>query len=405
MSSSQKILAVVLLTGAVALGWWLGRGPQAPVPASSAGSKAPAGDVLYWYDPMRPEVKFDKPGPSPFMDMALVPKYGASADDSGVSINPRTAQNLGVRTTVAKEATLTPRVTATGSIAVDERRINQVVARATGFIESLGVRATGEPVQRGQRLAGLYSPELLAAQEEYLLAVRIDDQPVIAAARRRLELLGVSAAQLDRIRRADAAERQVDVLAPIDGVVTELLVREGAAVNGGMPLMTLADLSRVWIVAEVPQSQGAWLAPGQAAQVTLPAAGQAPVEGQLDYVYPEVSPTTRTLRVRIAVANDTLTLRPGLSVRVDLLGTPRSALLVPSAALIRSGERSAVILAEGEGQFRPVAVVAGLEQGEQTEIIRGLKAGDAVVTSGQFLIDSEANLRGALDRLLPGDSR
>ncbi len=404
MGAGQKIVGGVVLLGAAALlGWWVGRGPQVQTGAPAAAS--PAADVLYWYDPMRPEVKFDKPGPSPFMNMALVPKYRASDDRGGVSISPRVTQNLGVRIATAKQGTFTPRVSVTGTIAVDERRIAVVATRASGWIEALDVRATGDRVQRGQRVAGLYSPDLLAAQEEYLLAVRGSDRPVIPAARRRLELLGVSTAQLDRILRVGTVERQVDVLAPTSGVVTELLVREGAAVTGGMPLMTLADLSTVWVIAEVPQSQGAWLEPGQMTDVQLPNAGQTSISGRVEYVYPEISPVTRTMRVRLVVANDQRTLRPGTSVRVNVQGVPRAALLVPSEALIRSGERTAVILAEGQGQFRPVAVTVGSEEGDQTEIVNGLTPGDQVVVSGQFLIDSEANLRGALDRLLPGASR
>jgi Cu(I)/Ag(I) efflux system membrane fusion protein len=172
-----------------------------------------------------------------------------------------------------------------------------------------------------------------------------------------------------------------------------------------MPVMTLADLSRVWVIAAVPEAQGAWLQAGDSVEVAVAVPGSAPLTGQLDYLYPELSAETRTLRARIVLPNDALVLRPGMAVRVTIRGEGRSALVVPTAALIRSGERTAVLLAEGDGQFRPVAVLAGAEQGEQTEIRSGLKAGDTVVVSGQFLIDSEASLRGALDRLLPGEGR
>ena len=187
------------------------------------------------------------------------------------------------------------------------------------------------------------------------------------------------------------------------GVVTELLVREGASVAAGMPLVNLADLTRVWVIAAVPEAQGAWLQAGQSAEVTLASAGSAPIKGRVDYVYPALAAETRTTRVRILVQNDRLALRPGMSARVTIQGESRTSLVIPTEALIRSGERTAVILADDEGRFQPVAVTAGLEQGEQTEIRSGLKAGDRVVVSGQFLLDSEANLRGALDRLMPGD--
>jgi Cu(I)/Ag(I) efflux system membrane fusion protein len=402
MSTRVNVLAGVLLLGVgVAIGWWLSHTPVQDDAAASA--KGAVGDVLYWYDPMRPEVKFDKPGPSPFMDMALVPKNRASAEDGGIAISPRVSQNLGVRTMLVTEAAVAPQVTVTGLVAVDERRLAVVTSRAAGWIEKLDVRAAGDSVTRGQRLAALYSPELLAAQEEFLLAIRSGDQLLIPAARRRLELLGVTREQLDRIARRGAPDRHIGIVAPIGGVVTELLVREGASVAAGMPIANLADLSRVWVISAVPEAQGAWLKAGQSAEITLASPGSAPIRGRVDYVYPELSMETRTTRVRILVQNDALGLRPGMSARVTIEGEPRTALAVPTEALIRSGERTAIILAEGEGQFRPVAVTTGLEQGEQTEIRSGLKAGDRVVVSGQFLIDSEASLRGALDRLLPGE--
>ncbi len=402
MSTRVNVLSGVLLLGVgVTIGWWLNRTPVQDNAAASA--KGAVGDVLYWYDPMRPEVKFDQPGPSPFMDMALVPKYRASAADGGIAINPRVSQNLGVRTMLVTEAAVAPQVTVTGLVAVDERRLAVVTSRAAGWIEKLDVRAAGDPVQRGQRLAALYSPDLLAAQEELLLAFGTGDQDLIPAARRRLELLGVTSAQLDRIVRRGVPDRQIDIVAPIAGVVTELLVREGASVAAGMPIANLADLSRVWVIAAVPEAQGAWLQAGQSAEITLASPGSVPIRGRVDYLYPELSVETRTTRVRILVQNNELALRPGMSARVTIQGGPRTALVIPSEALIRSGERTAIILAVGEGQFRPVAVTAGLEQGERTEIRSGLKAGDRVVVSGQFLIDSEASLRGALDRLLPDE--
>ncbi len=402
MSTRVNMLAGVVLLGAgISIGWWLNRDPAQSTPADAAASSA--GAVLYWYDPMRPEVQFDKPGPSPFMDMALVPKYGASVDAGGIAINPRMAQNLGVRTTLVVEASLAPSVTVTGTVVVDERRLAVVTTRAAGWIERLDVRAAGDPVTRGQRLGALYSPDVLAAQEEFLLGLRSGDQLLIPAARRRLELLGVTSGQLDRIARRGVPDRQIEIVAPMSGVVTELLVREGASVATGMPIVNLADLSRVWVLAAVPEAQSGWLQAGQSAEVTLASPDSAPIKGRVDYLYPEVSAESRTTRVRIVVQNDSQALRPGMSARVTIQGALRTALVVPTEALIRSGERTAVILAEGEGQFRPVAVTAGLEQGEQTEIRNGLKAGDRVVVSGQFLIDSEANLRGALDRLLPGE--
>jgi Cu(I)/Ag(I) efflux system membrane fusion protein len=389
---------VMLAAAGFTTGWLLERRPGAP----AAAAKPPAGDVLYWYDPMRPEVHFDKPGRSPFMEMELVPKYRDASESGGISISPQVTQNLGVRTAPAMVASLAPRVTVTGTVAIDDRRTTVIATRAAGWIEQLEVRAVGDPVVAGQRLAALYSPELLAAQEEYLLALRSDDTALIPAARRRLELLGVTAAQVARVAARGSAERLIDITAPSGGVVTDLAVRPGSALSAGAPIASIADLSRVWVLAEVPESQGAWLQAGQLAAVELAGAGRQEIEGRIDYLYPQLSAATRTVRLRITLSNEALTLRPGMTTRVTVQGPSRDALLVPTEALIRSGERTALIVAEGDGNFRPVAVVAGVEQGERTEIVSGIQAGERVVVSGQFLIDSEANLRTALDRLLPG---
>lgn len=216
-------VAALAIALAVAGAWWLGantgREPAAPPPAAAED------DVLYWYDPMRPEVHFDAPGRSPFMEMDLVAKRRTEDnDDGGVTISPRVVQNLGVRTAAAGVATIAPAATVTGTVAVDERRIAVVSARADGWIERLDVRSTGVAVVRGQVLAGMYSPRILAAQEEYLLAARAGDATLADAARRRLVLLGMGAAQLARIDGA-AAERRLDVVAPIGGIVTALDVR------------------------------------------------------------------------------------------------------------------------------------------------------------------------------------
>jgi Cu(I)/Ag(I) efflux system membrane fusion protein len=397
---TMAVAGVILTAAGFTTGWLLGHRPAAP----AAAVPPAAGEVLYWYDPMRPEVHFDKPGRSPFMEMDLVAKYRDAGDAGGVSISPRVAQNLGVRTAPAKAASLAPRVTVTGTVAVDDRRTTVIATRAAGWLEQLEVRAVGDPVVAGQRLAGLYSPELLVAQEEYLLALRSDDTALIPAARRRLELLGVTAAQVARVAARGSAERLIDITAPSGGVVTDLAVRPGSALSAGAPIASIADLARVWVLAEVPESQGAWLSAGQRVAVELAGPGRQEIEGRIDYLYPQLSAATRTVRLRITLSNEGLTLRPGMTTRVTVQGPPRDALLVPTEALIRSGERTALIVADGEGNFHPVAVVAGAEQGEHTEIVSGVRVGERVVVSGQFLIDSEANLRTAFDRLLPGAS-
>ncbi len=401
MSTRIRFITVIVIFAALAaLVWWWSHHASGISPVNQS---ATTENVLYWYDPMRPEVHFDKSGQSPFMDMALVPKLRDSAEGDSVTISPRMSQNLGLRTAPATEAIMVPQITVTGTISVDDRRRAVVATRAAGWIETLDVRAAGDLVRSGQRLAGLYSPDILAAQEEYLLAIRSDDATLIPVARRRLELLGVATAQIDRITRRSAAEREVDIIAPMSGVITDLLVREGAAVASGTTVMGFADLSEVWVIAEVPESQGPWLKAGQTAEIASAGAGDKSISGYIDYLYPELAATTRTIRARVILSNADNSLRPGMAVLVKLKGESRKTLVVPTEALIRSGERTAVILAEAGGYFRPANVIAGVEQDEQTQILSGLRAGDLVVVSGQFLIDSEANLRGALDRLQQGE--
>lgn len=360
-------------------------------------------EVLYWYDPMKPEVRFDKPGKSPFMDMDLVPKYAEreAAQGSGtVIVDPRMVQNLGIRTVSVERRDFLQGLDAVGAVEVDERRIVAVEARAAGWIEQLSIRAVGEPAARGQRIAALYSPELFAAQEEFALAVRSAEPALVAATRQRLALLGVPASRLEAIQRGEQPVRTVPVLAPSSGVVTELNVREGQQVSPGTPIARIADLSTVWISIEIPEAQAAAVAKGLGAEARLAAIPGKIFTGRVEYVYPSLDAPTRTVRARLAFANPDLALKPGMFANVALAGGGRSeALLVPTEAVIRTGSRDVVILAEGEGRFRPTQVTVGSDRAGQTEILEGLSEGQRIVVSGQFLIDSEASLQGVLTRM------
>ncbi len=363
-------------------------------------------EILYWYDPMRPDQHFDAPGKSPFMDMELVPKYADEMEDSGsVSIDPRVVQNLGIRTAPVERGEISQAVRAAGSVMANENRIEVVQNRTAGWVEKLQVRAVNDPVRKGQLLAEIYAPELLAAQEEFLLAQRMAsqdarNQSLVEAARGRLRLLGLTEGQITHLQSSGQPQRRVAVYAPISGIVTELGVREGAQVSPGMSLFTLADLSNIWVTAEVPEAQVARLAAGMPVTAAIAALPGQSFDGKVDYVYPDVNPETRTLRVRTVFANQKLLLKPGMFAEVVLgEGEMRSMLLVPSEAVIRTGTRATVILAEGGGRFRPVEVELGGEHAGQTEILAGLDEGQQVVVSGQFLIDSEANLRSTLGRL------
>src|SRR5258705_37885 len=355
---------------------------------------------------MKPHQHFDKPGKSPFMDMQLVPKYSddatgsAGAPPGSIAIDPRVVQNLGVRLGPVEQGSFARPVDTIGVVAVDEHRIEAIQVRQPGWVEELDVRAVGDSVRRGQRLAGVYAPDLLATQQELLIARNSGDSQLIEAARRRLTLFGLSAIQTAHIEKTGQAERRVDYYAPFDGYVMELGARQGAAVEPGTMLFQLADLQSVWINAEVPETQAAWIKGGDLVTAEVPALPGEHFQGQIDYLYPELMPTTRTLKVRIVLKNPGKRLRPGMFAAVHLRGaTQDQVVTIPTEAVIKTGTRSVVIVADDATHFRPALIRVGTEHGGRSEILEGLTVGQSVVASGQFLIDSEASLRGAFDNL------
>ena len=360
--------------------------------------------VLYYHDPMVPGNKFDKPAKSPFMDMMLVPVYADSdGDGSKVTVSPRIQQNLGIRTAPVVEGTLSPQVSAVGSIAFNERDQVIVQARATGYVERLHVRATLDRVAKGQALAELYVPDWIAAQEEFLSVRRMqgtDLASLVDGARQRMRQVGMSDAQIKGVESSGRTQPRISLVAPIGGVVTELMAREGMTVAPGATLFRINGLSTVWANAEVPESQSALLRPGAKVQARSPAAPGATFDGKVQAILPEVNPTTRTLKARLELANPHGALVPGMFVQMQFMDMRNEkALLVPTEAIIQTGKRTVAMLAEENGRFRPVDVEIGIESGGQTEIKRGLQAGQRVVVSSQFLIDSEASLKGVEARL------
>jgi Cu(I)/Ag(I) efflux system membrane fusion protein len=405
------LLAAALLLAAA--GFLAGRyGPHrnepAPAPQAQPGERKPLAEgerqVLYWHDPMHPQQKFDKPGTSPFMGTPLAPVYADDkGEQGGVTVSSRAQQNLGMRTALAETAEIRQEVPAVGVVQIDERRIARAEVRTPGWIERLRVRAVNDPVTAGQVLADLYSPELVSAQEEYLLARRMAqanaaDEALSLAGRRRLESLGLAQAEIRKLEQSGAAGRTVPIIAPISGILSELGVREGAMVQPGMAAFTLTDLSSVWIIVEVPEAQATALSSGLRAQTRVPGLPGKVFEGKVDYVYPELNAQTRTVKARVTLANPGLVLRPGMFVEVALVSAARKALSIPTEAVIQTGTRSVVIVMDGE-RFRAATVKTGLERDGRTEILSGLNRGERVVASGQFLIDSEASLKGTLDRL------
>jgi Cu(I)/Ag(I) efflux system membrane fusion protein len=383
-------------------------------PAMSSAQKAadidPASGkkVLYWHDPMVPGQKFDKPGKSPFMDMQLLPVYADDgADKGGVAISPRVQQNLGVRVAEVKSGSQTSTMEAVGTVAYNERDVAVVQARSNGFLERLYVRAPLDPVRKGQPLAELYVPDWVAAQEEYLSAKRIgarSDATSLAgladAAKQRMRLAGMSDSQIAAVEAGGKVQARFTITAPIAGVIGELSAREGMTVMAGAPLFRLNGLSTVWVNAEVPEGSAAQIRPGNPVEARTPAVSGAVFKGKVSAILPEVNPATRTIKARIELANPGGQLVPGMFATVSFAPAARKdVLLVPSEAVIQTGRRSVVVVAQGDGKFAPVDVEVGLDSNGQTEIRKGLQAGQKIVVSGQFLVDSESNLRASTTRM------
>lgn len=355
--------------------------------------------ILHYHDPMVPGKQFEAPGKSPYMDMMLVPVYAGAqdADPGTVSVSSRIQQNLGLRTGEVVPGRLEPDVSAGGTVAWNDRGQVVVQARATGFIEKLYVRAALDRVVKGQPLVDLYIPDWVAAQEEYLAALRLQGpglESLSEGALQRMRQAGMSEAQIAVVQRTSRVQTRLTVVAPSSGVVTELAAREGSTVMPGLLLMRINDFSTVWVHAEVPESQATQVAVGAPVAARTPAWPGKVFRGRVEAVLPEVDPTTRTRRARVTLANPTGALVPGMFVQTQLRGeTARPSLLVPSEALVRTGTRTLVFAVENGG-FRPIEVETGREQGGQAEILGGLSAGQKIVISGQFLIDSEASLKG-----------
>ena len=312
-------------------------------------------------------------------------------------------QNLGIRTAQATTGTLEPKLEAVGSVGWNERGVVVVQARSAGFVEKLYARSPLDPVEKGAPLVEIFFPEWAGAQEEFLLLARQaspEARPLAQAARQRLVLLGMSADDIAQVEREGKVLARFTLRAPISGVIAELSVREGMTVMAGAALFRIIDLSSVWVSAEVPEAQAAWLVPGSRVEARVPAFPGQVFAGRVGAILPDVNAVTRTLRARIELANPGARLKPGMFATLMLSsGRATQAVLVPSEAVIRTGERSLVVLAEGEGKFRQQDVEVGIEMGGSTEIRKGLKAGDKVVLSGQFLIDSEASLKAGLSRM------
>lgn len=358
--------------------------------------------ILFYRNPMNPAITSPTPAKDE-MGMDYLPVYeGEEPEGEGeplVTVAPEIANNLGVRTEAAVRGELSRRVETVGYVGYDEHRMSHVHLRAEGWIEELHLHAAGERVHSGDLLFLFYSPELVTAQEEFVQAIEAQDRRLVDLSRRRLAVLGIPPSVIAEVEQSGQVRQRLPIYASQNGVVAELKVREGMFVGRDMEVMTLADLGSVWLLVDLFEQQAAWVREGRRAEVRLAAMPGRVWQGRVEYIYPDVDPQSRTLRVRLRFDNPGAELKPNMYAQATLFADPRPALSVPRDAVIRTGQGAHVIAALGEGRFRPVEVRTGIESGERVEILEGLREGDRVVVSAQFLIDSEASLRAALRRM------
>ena len=365
--------------------------------------------IAYWRAPMNPTEIYDKPGKSA-MGMDLVPVYEDElVSGVEVSVDPVTQQNMGIRTAVVKKEPLVFTIRTYGHVTSDETRTTQINTKTDGWIERLFVDFTGKHVVQGEPLFEIYSPELLAAQEEYLVTYtnmqrlnNRDNEGLLASARRRLEYFDIAASEIERIEQSGRVKKTLLVRSPFSGFVIQRQVEEGGYVKAGTMLFRIADLSRIWVEAHIYEYEFAYVAEGQKAEMTLPYQPGKVFSGRVSYVYPYLQPKTRDVVIRLEFENPELALKPDMYGDVRIKSdSRRKGLVIPSEAVIRSGERNVVFVTSGEHKFAPRDVTLGLPvDGGKIQIMTGLAAGETVVTSGQFLLDSESKLKEAVQKML-----
>jgi Cu(I)/Ag(I) efflux system membrane fusion protein len=355
--------------------------------------------------PMHPQVTADEPGSCPICGMDLVPRKRETAgeDELVVRISPQVRNNLGVRVAPVIRQPLPRTIDAVGQVVYDESRVRHIHARAEGWARRVHVSSVGDRVENGQPLVELFSPLLESAQEEFLQALRMGGDALVKASENRLKSLGIGPAEIQRLRKERKVDGYIVFRSDMDGVVTRLDVREGMFVRPDTDMVVMADLERIWIEADVLTRQSGWLEPGLPATVTLDQSDDPLLDGELSYVYPEADPVTRAVRVRLSFANPGGRLKPNsfATVRISEREAP-PVLQIPREALIRTSRENRVIIDAGDNRFLPRPVTVAYESGQMAAISAGLEAGEQVVVSGQFMLDSEASLQSELERIGSG---
>ncbi len=410
-----KLAGLVVAIGAAlgvgsSVGYWYANHQMQHMSDMAQGGTQGNAKALYWFDPMKPDQHFDKPGKSPFMDMQLVAKYadsgsdGSAANAMSIKIDPNITQNLGVRVAQVVQGILNSGITVTGTIQLNDRLVAVMQTRSNGFVERVYARAAGDLVAKGSPIADLLVPDWAAAQIEYLAVLKMGDQSLINAARQRLQLLGMPADLIARVEKTRQPQATITLSAPISGVIQTLDVRSGMTLSAGQTLVKINGLDSVWLEAAVPEAQAGEIRVGNLITAHLTAYPSDTFHGKVIAVLPDLNMESRTLRVRVELPNRSGQLKQGMFAQVQLqTGNSQAQLLIPEEAVIRTGPRNVVILALEGGHFQPVQVELGQAMNGQIAILSGLQAGQKVVASGQFLIDSEASLQGVLAQMNSGN--
>lgn len=398
-------VATISLVAGGGAGYWIAH--QKDNPQSTLAGQQQDAKVLYWYDPMKPEQHFDKPGKSPFMDMQLVPKYAdentAMTDESRptVKIDPSLQQNLAIRYGTVEQAVIGNAMFTNGILQANERQTAILQTRASGFVQRVYGHAVGDMVTEGSPIADISIPEWTGEQTEFLAVLRTGDRSLIQASRQRLQLLGIPQNVIHQVERTRRVQSNITLQAPISGFIDSLEVRNGMALAMGQTLAIIKGINPIWLEAAVPEKQIAGIKRGMSVEANFAAFSQK-VTGKVIDILPTLDTTSRTIKVRIELPNPSGQLKPGMFASVNIINNPQSSLVVPEQAVIRTGTRNVVIVGREQGRFEPVVVQLGQSDGNKIAVLQGLKAGQRVVISGQFLIDSEANLQGVLDKLNTG---
>lgn len=400
------LVAVLALVVAGAIGYFIAQ-RSAPRGSPTATVQPSGKKVLYWYDPMVPQQHFDHPGTSP-MGMQMVPKYadeGSARNRDVVRVSPAEVQNLGMRTAKVKVGRLSDAVNVPGTVTWDQQLAVTVSARTNVTLEKLYVRALFTEVKAGQPLAEVLAPEWSAAAAEYFAlgnAKSAEGRELRTAARARLRALGMDDATIRGLRAGSGA---ITLRAPVGGVVSKLDAQQGQQIGEGMPILSISGLDKVWVDAAIPQAQSGGISAGTPITATVTALPDETFHGEVAQLLPDVDPATRTQRARIVLDNPKHDLAPGMFANLHIEGAASAPHpLVPTEAIIADGTYTRVIEALGDGQFKPVRVRTGRSADGMTAILAGLQGGERIVTSGQFLIDSEASLSGALTRMEAGNT-